>query len=181
MRIISGIHKGYKFPERNMPHARPTTDRAKEALFNILEQRFYLDDIAVLDLYTGLGSIALEFASRGCEDITSVDFNSKSVSYVLEIATKLELPVKVKQAKVLKFLSQNTAQFDIVFADPPYQAGKEIQELINFIENNKVIKSGGLFILEHVSSLPIHNKALVEQRKYGQSTFSFFTFDQSNE
>jgi 16S rRNA (guanine966-N2)-methyltransferase len=181
MRIISGKHKGYRFPERNMPHARPTTDRAKEALFNILEQRYYLDDISILDLYTGLGSIALEFASRGCERVTTVDFNYKSVSYVLEIANKLEFPIVIKQAKVLKFLMQNTAQFDIVFADPPYQAGKEIQELIAFMENNKLLKPGGVFILEHVNSFPITSKALVEQRNYGQSTFSFFTFDQSNE
>jgi len=76
---------------------------------------------------------------------------------------------------------QNTAQFDIVFADPPYQAGKEIQELIAFMENNKLLKPGGVFILEHVNSFPITSKALVEQRNYGQSTFSFFTFDQSNE
>jgi 16S rRNA (guanine(966)-N(2))-methyltransferase RsmD len=179
MRIISGVHKGFRFPERNMPHARPTTDRAKEALFNILDLRFYLNDISVLDLYSGLGSIALEFASRGCEDVTTIDLNAKSIRYIKEIAAKLDLHITVVQAKVLAFLKQNTKQYDIIFADPPYQSIKEIQEVITFISTHKIIKPGGVFILEHVHNLPINSAHLAEQRKYGQSTFSFFTFDEA--
>ena len=164
-----------------MPHARPTTDRAKEALFNILDQRYYLDEISVLDLYTGLGGIALEFASRGCTDITTVDFNHKSINYVKEIAATLKLDVSIRQQKVLPYLKQNTKTYNIVFADPPYQAAKEINDLLAFIETGALLKPNGIFILEHVNSFPIKHESLVEQRKYGQSTFSFFTFDHSNE
>jgi 16S rRNA (guanine966-N2)-methyltransferase len=89
MRIVSGEHKGFRFPQRNMPHARPTTDRAKEALFNILDQRYHYDELKVLDLYGGLGSIALEFCSRGVQNVTAVDASRKSVVYIKEVAEKL--------------------------------------------------------------------------------------------
>lgn len=181
MRIISGFHKGFRFPERNMPHARPTTDRAKEALFNILDQRFYFNEIAVLDLYTGLGGIALEFASRGCEDITTIDFNNKSVNYVKQIATKLKLPIQIRQEKVLSFLKKNAKTYDIIFADPPYQAANEINELLQTMQSGSYLNPNGIFILEHVSSFPMKHLGIIDQRKYGQSTFSFFTFDHNNE
>lgn len=177
MRIISGEHKGFRFPTRNMPHARPTTDRAKEALFNILDQTYYYEDCKVLDLYAGLGSISLEFCSRGCLDVTSVDFNRKSIGYILELIKKLNLKLVLKQLKVLKFLEKDKEQYDIIFADPPYSATPEIHKLIESIASKNKLKEGGVFILEHETMTDFQHPNITEKRNYGQSTFSFFNFD----
>lgn len=176
MRIISGEHKGYRFPKRAMPHARPTTDRAKEALFNILDQRYHYDELTVLDLYGGMGSIALEFCSRGVPAVTSVDFNRKSVTYIKDIATKLDMPLTMVGSKVLPFLKKTEEKFDIIFADPPYNMGIEIEQLIQILNEKKPLKSNGVFILEHQSMTQIAHPAITETRNYGQSTFSFFNF-----
>ena len=164
-----------------MPHARPTTDRAKEALFNILYQTFDFEETKVLDLYGGMGSMALEFSSRGCPEVVTVDFNRKSVQYIKDVATKLEAAVKVKQSKVLPFLKRIEDTYDIIFADPPYDAGNEIQKLIAALSEGNYLNEGGVFILEHQSMTQIQHPQLVESRSYGQSTFSFFKFEESNE
>jgi 16S rRNA (guanine966-N2)-methyltransferase len=176
MRIISGLHKGFRFPQKAMPHARPTTDRAKEALFNILDQRYHYDEIKVLDLYGGMGSIALEFCSRGVEDVTTVDFNRKSISYIKEISQKLKVSLKVLSAKVLPFLHTTDEKYDIIFADPPYNMGKEIGLLIELLSERKPFVAGGILILEHQSMTKLDHPAITETRVYGQSTFSFFNF-----
>tara|TARA_B110000902_G_scaffold78430_1_gene93378 strand:+ start:16525 stop:17064 length:540 start_codon:yes stop_codon:yes gene_type:complete len=176
MRIISGLHKGFRFPQQAMPHARPTTDRAKEALFNILDQRYHYDEIKVLDLYGGMGSVALEFCSRGVEDVTTVDFNRKSVSYINDIAEKLKVPLKVMPIKVLPFLNKTEGKYDIIFADPPYNMGKEIGLLIELLSERKPFAAGGILILEHQSMTQMTHPAITETRVYGQSTFSFFNF-----
>ena len=182
MRIISGTHKGFRFPQRNMPHARPTTDRAKEALFNILDQRFYYEDIQVLDLYSGLGSVALEFCSRGAKQVTAIDFNRKSIAYIKDIAEKLRIDnLSIRQSKVSTYLKNNSEKFDVIFADPPYNATQEIQELIQIISQGDFLTSDGIFILEHQTMTQINHDALVESRNYGQSTFSFFKFVNTHE
>ena len=181
MRIISGEYKGFKFPEKNMPHARPTTDRAKEALFNVLDQRYYFEDMKVLDLYSGLGSIALEFCSRGVTDITAVDLNRKSVVYINEIVDKLNAPLKVRQAKCVSYLNQSEDKYTIIFADPPYNEKQEIDALIESMSTGDYLLPNGLFILEHKSMTQVAHPAIVETREYGQSTFSFFNFEDSNE
>lgn len=176
MRIVSGEYKGFRFPQKAMPHARPTTDRAKEALFNILDQRYDYDELKVLDLYGGMGSIALEFCSRGVPDVTTVDFNRKSVSYKKEIAEKLKAPLQVVSNKVLPFLKKTEEKYDIIFADPPYNMGKEINLLKELLAEQKPFAAGGIFILEHQSMSQITHPAITETRDYGQSTFSFFNF-----
>ena len=182
MRIISGAHKGFRFPQRNMPHARPTTDRAKEALFNILDQRFYYEDIQVLDLYSGLGSVALEFCSRGAKQVTAIDNNRKSVAYIKDVAEKLRIDnLLIRQSKVLSYLKNNTEKFDVIFADPPYNATREIQELIQVLSQGEYLTPDGTFILEHQTMTQINHDALVESRNYGQSTFSFFKFVNAHE
>jgi len=182
MRIISGTHKGFRFPQRNMPHARPTTDRAKEALFNILDQRFYYEDIQVLDLYSGLGSVALEFCSRGAKQVTAIDNNRKSVAYIKDVAEKLRIDnLSIRQSKVSTYLKNNSEKFDVIFADPPYNATQEIQELIQIISQGDFLTSGGIFIIEHQTMTQINHTALVESRNYGQSTFSFFKFVNAHE
>ncbi len=177
MRIISGEHKGFRFPQRNMPHARPTTDRAKEALFNVLDQKYYFDQIEVLDLYTGLGSISLEFLSRGCKSVTAIESNYKSIRYISDLVKQLDLNLEIRQQKVLPFLKSCNQQFDILFADPPYQAQAEINELIKTIEQGDYLKPNGVFILEHITSYKINHSKCYDSRKYGQSTFSFFNFE----
>lgn len=176
MRIVSGDYKGFRFPQKAMPHARPTTDRAKEALFNILDQRYHYNELKVLDLYGGMGSIALEFCSRGVQDVTTVDSNRKSVSYIKEIAEKLNAPLEVLPSKVLPFLNKTEEKYDIIFADPPYNMGKEIGLLIDLLAERKPFAVGGIFILEHQSMTQITHPAITETREYGQSTFSFFNF-----
>ncbi|MGB1038270.1 MAG: RsmD family RNA methyltransferase [Bacteroidia bacterium] len=181
MRIISGNHKGFRFPTKSMPHARPTTDRAKESLFNILNQSYFFEECKVLDLYSGLGSMAFEFCSRGCPEVTTVEFNRKSIGYLLDIVKKLEVNLVVKQSKVLKYLARNDEQYDIIFADPPYNANPEIHALIKKMEEGDYLREGGVFILEHQTMTQIKHPAIVETREYGQSTFSFFKFVEPNE
>ncbi len=177
MRIISGQHKGFVFPKKNMPHTRPTTDRGKEALFNIIDQHFYFEDIDVLDLYAGLGSITFEFVSREVKSITCIEGNSKSIRYIEEIKQKLAANLEVRQSKVLSYLKSSLNTFDVIFADPPYMAGQEIQDLIKAIENGSYLNNGGVFILEHQSNIKMNHWACYDTRKYGQSTFSFFNFE----
>ena len=162
-----------------MPHARPTTDRAKEALFNIIDQSYYFEDITVLDLYAGLGSISLEFASRGTQSITSVEFNRKSINYISEISKKLDLSLNLISQKVEKYLKYTEETFDVIFADPPYNNFSEIGNLIETITQGKFIKAGGIFILEHQTMTPIDHPKIFDKRNYGQSTFSFFKFDEA--
>ncbi|NNJ56010.1 MAG: methyltransferase [Bacteroidia bacterium] len=176
MRIISGKYKGFQFPQKNMPHARPTTDRGKEALFNILDLHYYLDEIDVLDLYSGLGSIAMEFVSRG-SNVIAVDSSFKSIRYIQANIQKLNCEIQLKQTAVLTFLKRCEASFDIVFADPPYNASQEIHDLLETITNGNFLKSGGVFILEHQTAMPIKHPSCYDSRKYGQSTFSFFKFE----
>lgn len=180
MRIISGKHKGFRFPKRNMPHARPTTDRAKESLFNILNQSYDLEEVMILDLYGGLGSMAFEFYSRGAQ-VTTVEVNRKSISYIIDIAKNLGADITIKQAKVLQFLKRETSRYDIIFADPPYNAGSEIQKLVTSISEGDYLKEAGLFILEHQSMTQVKHPAISEIREYGQSSFSFFKFADNDE
>lgn len=180
MRIISGKHKGFRFPSKNMPHARPTTDRAKESLFNILNQTYDLEEVKVLDLYGGLGSMAFEFSSRGAQ-VTTVDFNRKSIAYIINICKRLEADITIKQAKVLQFLKRESSKYDIIFADPPYNAGGEIQKLIALLAEGNYLNDNGVFILEHQSMTQVKHQAISEIREYGQSSFSFFKFVDNHE
>lgn len=161
-----------------MPHARPTTDRAKEALFNILDQKYYFEDLKVLDLYSGLGSISFEFCSRGTTNITAVDLNRKSISYMSEIAQKLKVPLLLKQDKVLNYLAKDQNKYDLIFADPPYHDNTEIHALIHAISTGTYLQKGGIFILEHQAMTAVNSVYVTDTREYGQSIFSFFNFDQ---
>lgn len=177
MRIISGKWKGKRLnAPKNLP-TRPTTDFAKEALFNILNNRFYIDELNVLDLFAGIGSISFEFASRGAKSIYSVEQNSKAYNFILNTVQDLELDeVQVFKQDVFQFLKRTTAnQFDIIFADPPFDFPEsEYNKLISQIMENKLLTENGLFVLEHSSKHDFSkNKHFQEHKKYGSVNFSF--------
>jgi 16S rRNA (guanine966-N2)-methyltransferase len=175
MRIIGGALKGLRLnPPKNLP-VRPTTDLAKEALFNILQNQIEFEDIKVLDLFSGTGNISLEFASRGAGQVVSVDRSIQCVHYLKDTARQHGLDaIKVYKDDVFKYLQLETAQFDLVFADPPYDLNR-IPDIPKIIFEKKLLLPGGLLIVEHQSLQNLSNHpAFTEQRKYGHSSFSFF-------
>jgi len=150
VRIISGQFRGKKLiAPSNLP-VRPTTDFAKTGLFNILNNYYSFEKIAVLDLYAGTGNLSFEFASRGCSDITAIDKDSHCCSYMNKTAQQLNISsnLKVLQSDVLTYLSNSKKQADIIIADPPY-AETPASELVNLIFENQLLKPNGVFILEH--------------------------------
>lgn len=173
MRIVSGKYKGFTIQAPKAIPARPTTDRAKESLFNILQNKIDLEGLQVLDLFSGTGNMAYEFASRGAAEITAVDLNYHSVQFIKETFKKLDFPAKVIKANALQFITRATESYDLVFADPPY-AMPEMSSIPDRILGSTLLKADGLLILEHASQTVIQHERMVDQRVYGQSTFSFF-------
>lgn len=175
MRIIGGVLKGLRLnPPKNLP-VRPTTDLAKEALFNILLNQIEFEDIKVLDLFSGTGNISLEFASRGAALVMSIDRSIQCIHYLKDTARQHKLEqIKTFKADVFKYLQLETDQYDLIFADPPYDLN-QIPEIPKIIFDKNLLKPGGLLIVEHQSLQNLSNHpAFVEQRKYGHSSFSFF-------
>lgn len=179
MRIIGGSLKGLRLnPPKNLP-VRPTTDLAKEALFNILLNQIEFEDLKVLDLFSGTGNISLEFASRGASLVMSIDRSIQCIHYLKDTARQHKLEqIKTFKADVFKYLQLETDQYDLIFADPPYDLN-QIPEIPKIIFDKELLKPGGLLIVEHQSLQNLSNHpAFVEQRKYGHSSFSFFRDNQ---
>ena len=174
MRIINGIHKGRKLNIPEKLPVRPTTDKAKEALFNILQNRFHFYNKTALDLCSGSGNIAYEFASRKCKSITAVDNNIKCINYIKNTSNELNLNIKTIKSDIVKYLEKCIEKFDFIFIDPPYNYTKH-ELLINLIFKKNIIKKDGILILEHDKNTIIKNKNL-ELRKYGSVHFSIFSF-----
>lgn len=176
MRIISGKHKSKRInAPKNLP-TRPTTDIAKEALFNILNNQYYLDDISVIDLFAGIGSISLEFASRGTQNIISVDKHYGCVQFISNTAKELDFNITTIKADVFKFLERNSTKADIIFADPPYDFSNEqfITIVMKVIEN-EMLHIDGLLVIEHSKHTDLsENKFYSYSKRYGGSVFSFF-------
>ncbi|WP_158976364.1 RsmD family RNA methyltransferase [Cellulophaga sp. L1A9] len=176
MRIISGKHRGRRLTAPSKLPVRPTTDMAKEGLFNILNNTYYLPDISVLDLFSGTGNIAFEFGSRGCNSITAVDADQGCVKFITETTTKLELSISAIKSDVFNYLEKTNTKHDIVFADPPYDLPmEEFEKIPELVFSKGLLLEDGLLIVEHskhtdLSKLPNFSK----QRKYGGSVFSFF-------
>lgn len=177
MRIISGSHKGRRLTApKNLP-VRPTTDFAKEALFNILRTRFYFDEIAVLDLFAGTGNISFEFASRGVLNITSVDEHQGCIQYINKVSEEFEFPIKTVKSDVSKYLEKCSQKFDVIFADPPYNFDvQQLKGIVNAVfENNLLEAEDGLMVIEHPKMNDLSGfKHFKEARKYGGNIFSFF-------
>lgn len=174
MRIISGTYKGRSIkPPKNLP-VRPTTDQAKESLFNILNNLIDFSDVRVLDLFSGTGSISYEFYSRGSEDITCVEQNFRCASFIKQTVEQLKMSgIKVVQANVFSYLI-NSSKYDIIFADPPYDIGR-YEELITSIIQNNLLTEDGILIVEHPREISIsHFPGFTQVRNYGKVHFSFF-------
>lgn len=177
MRIISGKFKGRRFyPPADKWPTRPTTDFAKEGLFNVLQNRVDFSELKVLDLFGGTGNHSYEFISRGCEDVTYVDKFPGCIAFTKSISEKLELEneLTIVRADVFKFIERNRNQYDYIFAGPPYQMPR-LDELPNLIFQNDLLLPDGLFVLEHN---PHHDfqghERLLEVRNYGKTIFSIF-------
>lgn len=178
-RIISGKWKAKKIAAPKNFDVRPTTDFAKEALFSILENKYDMQSIAVLDLFAGIGSITFEFASRGCQDITSVELNPKHTSFINSTASELDmsLQINVQRGDVFDWLKKfrNKKSFEIVFSDAPFEMEeKKYYELLSLVLNNKFVKQNGILIVEHQSRMKLEHPNLIDTRKYGNVSFSFF-------
>ena len=178
MRIISGSHKGRRLSApKNLP-VRPTTDRSKESLFNILQNQYQWDAVAVLDLFSGTGSISYEFASRGVKNVIAVDQNKMCVNYIRKTSEQLEFPIQVIQIEAVKYIKAVSKQFELVFADPPYGMGKDLYtEMITGIFDKKVLTEKGLMIVEHSDQMSLEGISFFhESRRYGSNVFSFFKY-----
>jgi len=175
MRIIGGRLKGIRLqPPANLP-VRPTTDMAKEALFNILNHKFDIENCTVLDLFCGTGSLTFEFASRDAESILAIDQNFGCVNWVKNTAKLHQFnQVEVRKADVFKLLKQLNGSYDLIFADPPYNL-PNIPQIPVLVVEQQLLKPDGLLIVEHQSNMKLDNQpGYTETRKYGNSSFSFF-------
>jgi 16S rRNA (guanine(966)-N(2))-methyltransferase RsmD len=176
MRIIGGSLRGKSILPPAGYKARPTTDFAKEGLFNTLNNEFWFEDLAVLDLFGGTGSIAFEFASRGAGEVITVEMNPAHVNFIRKTALALgvDRTVKVLHQNVFDFLDICTKRFDIVFADPPY-AIEGLDTIPDRVLGKGLVAEGGYLILEHPDDYNFAaHPAFVKERKYGNVHFSYF-------
>ena len=176
MRIISGIHKGRRIIAQKKLPVRPTTDRSKEAIFNILQNQYYWENSSVLDLFSGTGSISYEFGSRGVKNIIAVDQNKMCVDFIRKTSVSLKLPIRVIQMDVIKYLSSVKKSFDLIFADPPYNIETEqYTQIVKTVFSNQLLNNQGVLIIEHSERKDLEkNFGFVQSRKYGSNVFSFF-------
>ncbi len=175
MRIITGKYKGRHFEIPRSFKARPTTDFAKENIFNVLIQYVDLKEATALDLFSGTGSITLELLSRGCSQVISVEMDRDHHRFICECLKKLDTQACIPlRADVFRFMKSCHQQFDFIFADPPY-ALKEIPTIPDLIFGKELLKEGGLFILEHGKDHDFsQHPHFVEHRSYGSVNFSLF-------
>jgi len=176
MRIISGSHKSRRInAPKNLP-VRPTTDMAKESLFNILNNHYYFDKIAVIDLFSGTGNISYEFASRGTQHVLAVDGHFACVKFINKTATELSMPIKTLKSDVFKFLEKTVTSADVIFADPPYNFEEtQFLKIPSLIFKNNLLNKDGLLIIEHSKHTLLEKHPNYSySKKYGGNLFSFF-------
>ena len=178
MRIITGRYKGRHFDIPRSFKARPTTDFAKENIFNVLIQYVDFDGATALDLFSGTGSITLELLSRGCQQVVSVELDRDHHRFICDCLKKLEVKggnaVLPLRGDVFRFVKSCKQQFDFIFADPPY-ALKELPTLPDLIFERQLLKDDGIFVLEHGKDHDFsQHPHFVEHRQYGSVNFSLF-------
>ena len=175
MRIISGTFRGRRLtPPKNIT-ARPTTDFAKESLFNLLNNRMDFEGVDMLDLFAGTGGIGLEFVSRGARDVTAVEMAHTQQNFIISTCKQLGISnLRVVRGDVFRFINACHVQYDFIYADPPY-ALAELPTLPDLIFEHKLLKTNGLFVLEHSNTNDFSTHPhFVEQRTYGSVNFTFF-------
>jgi len=175
MRIISGQFKGRRLQVPTNITARPTTDFAKEGLFNLLNNRIDFEGIDVLDLFAGTGSISIEFVSRDCKNVISIEQNDRHCTFIRKICTELKINnLSLIKTDVFKFIAGCHLQFDMIFADPPYEL-EQLAQIPDLIFSKNLLKEDGLFVLEHSSKNKFdQHPHFVDHRNYGNVNFSFF-------
>lgn len=182
MRIISGTYKGRRITAPKKLPVRPTTDLAKESLFNILNNQFYFDEITVLDLFSGTGNISYEFASRGCKHITSVDGDYGCTAFIKKTATEFDFNISVIKSDVFKFLEKIKTTATVIFADPPYNFSDELfANIPKLVFKHGILSEDGYLIIEHSSHTNLsHLDNFSHSKKYGGCVFSFFEHPETN-
>ncbi|HEY9363784.1 MAG TPA: RsmD family RNA methyltransferase [Chitinophagaceae bacterium] len=176
MRIIGGDMGGRRVhPPSKMPHTRPTTDIAKEGLFNIIENNLDISSLKTLDLFGGTGSISYELASRGAKDLTVIEKDEKMFSFIKDTAAQLKIEnFNILRMDVFKFIDQCMDKFDFIFAGPPY-ALTNIDDLPKKIFEKQLLHSKGWFVLEHTPRNEYKTSPFYKtERNYGTTIFSIF-------
>lgn len=179
MRIISGIHGGRRInPPGSMPHTRPTTDIAREGLFNILQNNLDIETLKTLDLFGGTGCISYELASRGAQDLTIVEKDNKMYDFIKETAAALQLDhFRLVRSDVFKFMESSNQQYDFIFAGPPY-ALTNIDDLPRLVFERNLLNKGGWFVLEHTARNDYKQwPHFRTERSYGTTIFSIFILE----
>lgn len=175
MRIITGLYKGRHFDVPRSFKARPTTDMAKENIFNVLTGYTDFDGKVALDLFSGTGSISLELLSRGCASVVSVEQDREHHAFIVQclktLGTERCIPIR---GDVFRFIKSCHQQFDIIFADPPYQL-ERLAELPSLVLDKGLLANGGVFVFEHGkhNDFSLHPR-FTEHRAYGSVNFSLF-------
>ncbi len=175
MRIITGKYKGKRFDVPRSFKARPTTDFAKENLFNVLRAYIDFEETRALDLFAGTGSITLELLSRGCTEVVSVEKDRQHFGFISQVLRSLSDPAAHPVcADALRYIERCNRQFDLIFADPPY-ALRELPELPDRVMNSNMLAPGAIFVLEHgKDNIFSERPDFLEHRAYGSVNFSFF-------
>ena len=175
MRIIAGNLRGRRLnPPQNLP-VRPTTDMARESLFNILNNYVDYEDCSVMDLFAGTGAVSLEFVSRGVREVTSIDINQQCTDFIKQCAAQFGVSnLHVVRADVFDLLKRANRRFDIVFADPPY-AIENLASLPDLVFDRGVLTDDGIFVLEHPAEYTFETHPhFWQHRAYGKVNFTFF-------
>ena len=175
MRIIAGTLRGRRLtPPATLP-VRPTTDIARESLFNILNNYVDYEDCTVMDLFAGTGAVTMEFVSRGVKEVTSIDINNQCTEFIKSTARQFGVEnVHVVRSDVFDLLKRAYKQFDIIFADPPY-AIENLDQLPNLIFEHHLLTDEGIFVLEHPREYSFEDHPhFWQHRNYGKVNFTFF-------
>lgn len=183
MRIISGKYKGRRITApKNLP-IRPTTDMAKESLFNILNNFYHFDELKVLDLFSGSGGISYEFASRGSENITSVDTDFGCIKFIKQTSDTFDFGINAIKSDVFSFLEKNKSEYDVIFADPPYNFSQEqFEKIPQLIFENELLAEDGMLVIEHSTHTNLKEvEHFSHSKKYGSSVFSFFIIEEDED
>ena len=182
MRIISGKYKGRRNSAPGNITARPTTDFAKEGLFNLLNNRIDFEGIRMLDLFAGTGGVGIEFVSRGADAVVSVEQNDRQCAFIRKVCQELKIEnLTLMKTDVFKFLKSGYSKYDVIFADPPYDL-LNLNQIPDLVLAAGVLQSDGLFVLEHSAKNDFSSHAcFLEHRHYGNVNFTFFSYPEGRD